>query len=437
MQGLDFSAMASASSAVPPFPEVFIGCQPILDRRQQLLAYELLFRSSETNCALVQDNLQATAQVIVTAFSEVGIGSALGHSRCFINVDECLLLSDLVELLPADRVTLELLESVPPSQVVVDRCRELRQRGFRFALDDFIYHPSHKPLIDVVDLIKLDLGQLKNAKLAQAVDQLKCRPLILLAEKVESHRAFAQCLALGFGLFQGYYFARPHLLVSKRIDPAMASILTALKLLAHEAETDCLEQTLKRDPILCASLLRLVNSVGVGRHAHPTSIRQAITVLGRRQLQRWLQLLLYAKPGSEFVASPLLSLAATRGKWMELLFSILSDGEDTFTDLAFMTGIFSLLDALFDVAMEDVVFSLDLTGELKAALLVRDGVLGAVLSLVERWEYGDFEQAAELAVPLQLTGVQMAQTQAEALRWSSNEVGHVVDATDSAADFSD
>jgi len=429
MEAIDPLAAALAPRPAPASPEVFVGCQPILDRRQQLLAYELLFRSGESNRARVQDDLQATSQVIVTAFSEVGIGSALGHSRCFINVDERLLLSEMVELLPADRVTLELLESVPPSKAVIDRCRALRQRGFRFALDDFIYHPSYESLFEVVDLIKLDLVQLKNGKLAPAVDRLKRWPLKLLAEKVESHRAFGQCLALGFGLFQGYYFARPHLLVSKRIDPARATVLNLLKLVAGEAETGALEQELKRDPVLCVSLLRLVNSVGLGLRIHLTSIRQAIAVLGRQQLQRWLQLLLYARSEGAAAADPLLRLAATRGKWMELLSIILSGGEDSFTDLAFMTGMFSLLDALFGVALEDIVFSLNLTGEVKAALLARDGELGAMLSLVEQWERGDFGQAVELAASLRLTGAQMAQAQTEALRWSG-EIGRAVDGAD-------
>jgi c-di-GMP-related signal transduction protein len=184
--------------------QLFLGRQPILDREQQLFAYELLFRNSASNAADVTDGIQATATVIVNAFAELGIAAALGNYRGFINVDEAFLFSDLLELLPRQSVVLEILETVPPSPAVIERCHALKAAGFSLALDDVIQlDPAFAELLALVEIIKVDIHALSDAELNQLVTTLKPLGKQLLAEKVDSREKMEACLKLGFSLFQG------------------------------------------------------------------------------------------------------------------------------------------------------------------------------------------------------------------------------------------
>jgi EAL and modified HD-GYP domain-containing signal transduction protein len=194
-------------------PEIFVARQPVLDRERNLIAYELLFRSSEGNAETASASAQAaTAGVVSRAFGDVGIDTVVGGAKAFINVDGASLMSDLIERLPADRVVIELLETISVDRSIVRRCRDLRAKGYRLALDDFMrYGPEYEPLLDLVDIVKVDVLSLDQASLSELVALLKPWRRTLLAEKVESLQHARDCLALGFELFQGYYFGRPAL----------------------------------------------------------------------------------------------------------------------------------------------------------------------------------------------------------------------------------
>ena len=293
--------------------QLFLGRQPILDREQRLHAYELLFRSGSRNFAEVTDGVQATATVIANAFSELGIEAALGSHRGFINVDEAFLFSDMLELLPRHAVVLEILETVPPTPAVVERCAALKAAGFTLALDDVIQlEPEFADLLALVEIVKVDIQPLSRVQLMQLVMKLKPLGKQLLAEKVDSREQMEQCLKLGFSLFQGYYFAKPTIIAGKKLDHSQLSLMKLMGLLLGDADTSELEAALKPEPGLTINLLRMTNSVGSGCTEKITSLGHAITVLGRRQLQRWLQLLVFASGSQGNTDNPLLMMAATR-----------------------------------------------------------------------------------------------------------------------------
>lgn len=194
---------------------VYLGRQPIFDRRQNLVAYELLYRSGAIDEAQVADSAVATAEVIRRGFRRIGINTVLGKAEGFLNVDAEMLFSKHIDLLPSHRLVLELLETVVVDDDIVERCRQLKQRGFRLALDDVsVYSDCNEPLFEIADVIKIDLPLLDEAGLAALVRQLKPYAGKLLAEKVETWERFQECSALGFQLFQGFFLARPALLVA-------------------------------------------------------------------------------------------------------------------------------------------------------------------------------------------------------------------------------
>jgi EAL and modified HD-GYP domain-containing signal transduction protein len=400
--------------------QLFLGRQPILDRNQHLVAYELLFRNGTRNAADVTDGVAATATVIANAFSELGIGDALGNCRGFINVDLEFLFNDVIELLPPQSVVLEILETVPPTEGVVERCRLLKKAGFTLALDDIVQlGPEYKDLLELVDIVKVDLPTLNRVELMQLAMKLKPTGKQMLAEKVDSREQMEQCLKLGFHLFQGYYFAKPTILAGKKLDHSQLSLVKLLGLLVSDAETSELENALKPEPGLTVNLLRMTNSVGAGCTEKITSLRHAITVLGRRQLQRWLQLLVFASGKQTGTANPLLMMAATRGRLMELLAAELRPADKLMADQAFMVGIMSLMPALIGQPITDIVAPLGLAANVRDALCAGSGELGDLLHLAESSENGDMTLLGSSLANLPGLGVKAVnRAQTQALQWA-------------------
>lgn len=400
---------------------VFLGRQPILDRKQELYAYELLFRSSTANNAAVNDDLAATASVISHAFGEIGIQQALGPYKGFINCDAALLLSDLPELLPPEKIVLEVLETVDVTPEIVERCTELKRNGFKIALDDFTHEVERwRPLLLLTDIVKVDLQQLDRHQLLATSKALQSYPLRLLAEKVDSREMVDVCKNLGYDFFQGYYFARPAMLAGQKLGQSQAALMRLMALVLQDAETSQLEDALKQQPGLAFNLLRLTNSVATGVRMKVTSLRHAITVLGRRQLQRWLQLVIYTNPDGKDFPSPLMHLAATRGRLIELLAARIKPGDKDFEGHAFLTGIMSLMPALLGTPMSNVLQGLPLESSVTEALLNRSGDLGAMLSLAESLENHDTESSRMLAQRLGLVASTVNSSLAQALAWAGN-----------------
>lgn len=402
--------------------QLFLGRQPILDRDQKLVAYELLFRNGTRNSAEVTDGVHATATVIVNAFAELGVEAALGKCRGYINVDEAFLFSDMLELLPRQSVVLEILETVPPTAAVIERCLALKAAGFTLALDDVIQlEPAYAELLALVEIVKVDIQPLSRVQLMQLVMKLKPMGKQLLAEKVDSREQMEQCLKLGFTLFQGYYFAKPTIIAGKRLEHSKLSLMKLMGLLLSDAETSKLEEALKPEPGLTVNLLRLTNSVGAGTAEKITSLRHAITVLGRRQLQRWLQLLVFSSGAQAGASNPLLMLAATRGRLMELLAEDLRPGDGALADRAFMAGIMSLMPALVGLPIAEIVAPLGLTGDVRDALCEGSGQLGDMLHLAESSESGDLETlTCNLAKLPGLSAKRLNQAQTSALQWANS-----------------
>ena len=376
-------------------PQVFLGRQPILGREQQLLAYELLFRNgviATGNQAEVFDPTQATSTVIANAFTEFSISESLGPYRAYINVDQDFLFSDLIEALPAQLIVLEILETIKPTPEVVARCQQLHDMGFAIALDDVVdIPPDFLPLVQLADIIKINLLGTPADRLESMVAKLKPFGKKLLAEKVETAEQLAHCQRLGFDFFQGYFFAKPTIISGRKLNPSQLALLRLLALVMRDADTADIENAFKQEPGLTVNMLRLTNSVSSGLTTRVTSLRHAITILGRRQIQRWLQLLIYTNPqaGDKHGGNPLLQLAATRGRLMELLSERVQPKNHEFAEQAFMVGIMSLMPTLLGIAMPDIIAQLPVSPRVSQALVDRVGQHGLLLQLVEATEQPD------------------------------------------------
>lgn len=397
-----------------------LGRQPILNCKEELVAYELLFRAPGSVTADVMDSSQATASVIVNTLTGFGIQEIMGDHKGFINVDLDLLMDDSLNILPKDSVVLELLETIPVTPELIERCRFLRESGFTLALDDHEYDPSYEELYHIVDIVKIDLTLTPLDRLEEMVGRFKDYPLQLLAEKVETPEEFRRCRDLGFHLFQGYYFARPSIIEKRRMDESGTTLMKLMRLLAEDADMVEIEKAFKESPGLTYKLLLLVNSIGTGLRNRIETLRHALSILGRQQIQRWVQLALIASGDSRgLTTNPLLDLAAVRAGFMEnmAICQGRADRNGDGSEKAFMTGILSILEKVYDISMDEVVASLSLSDDVAAALIERQGTLGKLLKVAELVERMEFTQLGPHLDEMHVTIGDVIESQQKSFTW--------------------
>lgn len=404
--------------------EAFLGRLPILDRKQNLVAFELLFRSSEQNKVNVTDNSAASANVIIDTYGQLGIDKVMGKRRGFIKVDESLLMDDSLLLLPKKHVIFEILRSVAFTDEVIQRCKELRHNGYQLAISNVTTLGDQlDQIMPLVNVVKIDprMENMDEQVLRGLLRKLKRWPVLLLAEKVEDRQTARYCLGLGFHMLQGFYFAQPEVISGKRIDPAKLSLLKLMLLIVRDKDVSEIENELKFQPGLSYNLLRIVNSASMGLPTTVNSIKRAIMILGRKQLQRWVQILLYtAKKNSSSEADALMQTATVRGKLLELIATRDRPHDKNHQDRAFMVGILSLLDSLLGMKMEDLIKTLSIQKDMCEALISRRGYLGRQLELIEAHERGDFELAQSILNELGfLQMYDLTQMELEALSWAN------------------
>jgi EAL and modified HD-GYP domain-containing signal transduction protein len=401
--------------------DAFVARQPILDRRQSIAAYELLFRDgAAASGAAIDQPSRATARVAIDTFVTMGTASVLGDRRGFLNADLELLASEALEALPTEQIVLEVLESVPAWAHA--RCLELRRAGFALALDDYVPGDPRRPMLDAADFVKVDLVLTPGAELPALVRELRDSGAQLVAEKVETRDDFQRCLDLGFDFFQGYYFAKPVTLSARRHDPERTALLEAFRALSEDTEVVELENCFKRHTDLGIHVLRFANSAGMGSRTKIATLQHAIMYLGIVPLRRWVLLMLYGGSDASAGAGPLAELAAVRGRLLELLLDAVDPelASQVSKECAFLAGMLSLADALLERDLGEVIDELRVDPVIREATLERRGTLGLLLRAVECLEQGNFTELAERLREAGMPTEALADAQREAYGWIRN-----------------
>lgn len=394
----------------------YLGRQPILNSSHHVIGYELLFRNPECQSdARFSCGTAATATVLMNFLGNMGMDAVVGNKKAFINFDREMLASDIIDILPKDRVVLEFLEHISPEPEIIERCQKLASEGFVFALDDFIYRGDCcDSLLKFAKLVKIDLLVHDDESLKEHVQLCQDNGLEMLAEKVESYEVFRRCKELGFSLFQGYFFTKPVTLSRKDIP---ADKMSVLRLMDEVRRTDNLQQLASEISLnlaICYKLLRFINSAGLSRGRKIEQVGDAVIMLGKDRLYRWLSLLLYAESNQD-EGSALFSTALVRGRMMEVL------GEEKLPGHAgnlFVTGMFSLLEALLDMPMTHVLREIELPQAISDALLENSGPCAPFLELVRTLETGDADTIHALSVRLGLDSEHINRAQMEAAAFS-------------------
>jgi EAL and modified HD-GYP domain-containing signal transduction protein len=361
--------------------------------------------------------------------AQLGLPRAVGDAVAFLNADTEVLMSDIFAFLPRERTVIELVGSVEASEKVLWRLAELAGHGFRFAAEASAHGSRLGRLLPLLDYVKVDLRAMPVVTMLSLVPRLRGTGKRLIAEKVESQSEYKTCLDLGFDYFQGFYFARPSVIAGRKLSPSQLAVVELMTLVTSDADNAEVERAIKRDVTLSINLLRIVNTPAAGLRQRVDSLGQALIVLGRRQLQRWLQIMLYAEPDNHGHANtPLLMLASTRARLMELLAQRLRPGQRQVADIAFTIGIMSLMDTLFCVPMADLVEQIPVSEEISRALLQRTGFFGELLRLAESIE--QMEEGAGDMLPtlreLADSGDDLVELEMAAFEWSDKVVRYAL-----------
>jgi len=393
-----------------------IGRQPIVNSQQEIIGYEFFFRNDQNGAnAPFEEDIQTCAKILSTTMDEMHENWLLGQQLAFINVDRVMLSSVFLELMPAEKTVLEVVNSVEVTAEIIERCRELKTNKFKIALDNPQHHTQLEALIPYADYIKLDMRDVDIALATQWLKKYQATGCQLIAEKVEQNAQFTALLEAGYQQFQGYFYARPESLNSKVINPSFDGVLHLLNLVSQDAENKTIENGFKRDTTLSYKLLRYINSVGFGLSCEVQSIGHALTILGRNQLYRWLTLLMVTA-GNNSSSPALMKTSITRGRLTELLGEPFFEKRDR--DNLFVVGVFSLLDIMLKVPMETVLEKLQLPEAIVDALVRREGIFGPFLKLTEACEDANNEEILQLAAMLQLNPDKVNQCHMDALAWT-------------------
>lgn len=376
----------------------YLARQPILDQNRKLYGYELLFRDGVANCFPNINADEATSKLITEHHLLMGVEKITGGVQAFINFSADTLIHHFPTSIDPKSMVIEILETVPISNELLVACRELHRMGYKLALDDHDFDPKWDIFFPYVSVIKVDVRQFDLLQVSQFVSRVRQHQVTLLAEKVETAEEFQKLKELGFELFQGYFFAKPEMLKHKKI---ASNKLNLLMLIAESSKVNLdfnqLSAIVERDLGLSYKLLRFVNSSSFAREKAIGSLKHAMVYMGEAELKKFIALLALANL-SEDGPNELLNMSMVRARFCDRLAALKGDAMNP--PSAFLTGLFSLVDALLEQPLENLLNDLPILAEIKVALLENTGHLGQYLLLAKAFEYGDWALQQQLSAEI-------------------------------------
>ncbi|MCK5336542.1 MAG: HDOD domain-containing protein, partial [Gammaproteobacteria bacterium] len=368
--------------------DIYIARQPIYDSSLEIIGYELLYRDSERNTAEFDDGNHASSETIVNSFIHIGIDNLVGTSLAFVNLPSEFILNNALIPMFHEQSVLEILEDIEPTEEIISGLIKLKDKGYKIALDDFVYAEKMGPVLALADFIKIDVLEYQPEELTKLIKLLRNKVKAkLVAEKVETQQLFDYCNELNFDYYQGYFFCYPQMVIEKNIPVNKVVVMTLIsKIQNQDTEIEELEDILAQDVTLTYKLLRYINSAAFSLRREIDSIKDAIVLLGLDAIKNWASLILMSKIIGD-KSEQLIVTALVRAKMSELLaYHVNPEIEKQ----AFICGLFSVLDALMDKPMIDLLDTIILSPQIKFALLDYENDLGIILKNCILYEKAQF-----------------------------------------------
>lgn len=390
----------------------YVARQPIFDREEAVFGYELLFRDGLEN-AFNGDTDEASRATVDNSLL-MGLDVLCDGRRAFVNCTRDTLIKGLIRLLPSTITVVEILETVPADPDVMAACVGLKEAGYTIALDDYVAGDAREPLAAIADIIKVEMQLTNHEERKNLIRQFSLKHCRMLAEKIETYEEFARARDLGFVYFQGYFFRRPEMMATHDMPASRLNYLRMLQEVSRpELNVPALERLIKTEASVCYRLLRYLNSAIFGFKTEIHSVRHALSILGERDVRRWVRLVAAVGAGHEKPSDLVLS-SLVRGRFGELLAPRVPHGE---SDL-FLMGLLSLIDAMLETPMAEILEKIPLDHATKAVLLGRPSPLRSVFQLMLAHESGEWEAAASLSEALKLDSEDVASCYWQAQQWA-------------------
>ena len=398
--------------------EYFLARQPIFDTKKKVYGYELLYRGSIKNIYNSIDPDSATVDVIINTFIQEGILKIVENKKAFINFTKELIEKEFPSLLPKDIVVIEILEDIHPDESFLKIIKNLKNKGYIIAIDDFIFQEHLLLFVELADIIKVDFLELPlNDDRARVVKEFKKYNIKFLAEKVETIEDYNIGKELGYELFQGYFFSKPQLIKGRKIPENKIVYLQLINEASKpDLDFDKIENILKQDVSLIVRLLRYVNSPFFGFRSKIESVRHALALLGEKEFKKWISLISLVHLGGKF-QEELIKLALTRAKLFEELSkhsSILLN----YKDKLFLTGILSTVDAILQKPMEEILDDLNIADDIKEALLGKRNVLNEMIELAKAVEYSRWDEIDKFLIKYKINQKDFNSSYVNAIVWT-------------------
>ncbi len=398
--------------------EYFLARQPIFNTKKKVYGYELFYRDSIKNVYNSLDPESATVDVIINTFIQEGILKIVENKKAFINFTKELIEKEFPSLLPKDIVVVEILEDIHPDENFLKIIKNLKNKGYIIAIDDFIFQEHLLLFVELADIIKVDFLELpSNEDRAKVVKEFKKYNIKFLAEKVETIEDYNTGKKLGYELFQGYFFSKPQLIKGRKIPE---NKIVYLQIINEASKPDLdfnkIEKMLKRDVSLPIKLLRYVNSPFFGFRNKIESVRHALALLGEIEFKKWISLISLVHLGGKF-QEELIKLALTRAKLFEELSkhsSILLN----YKDKLFLTGILSTVDAILQKPMEEILDDLNISDDIKEALLGKRNVLNEMIELAKAVEYSRWDEIDKFLIKYEINQKDFNSSYVNAIVWT-------------------
>lgn len=396
--------------------EVFVARQPIFDRNLKVIAYELLYRSSYENTFVNHDPDKATYEVISNSLLLIGIEALTGGKKAFINFTGNLLVDKIMKTLPKHLIAIEILENVEPDAEIINVCRELKELGYLIVLDDFVYHPKIQSFIELADIVKVDFLSTASRERSRVLGRFDRSKVKFLAEKVETKEDFEQGFQLGYEYFQGYFFSKPVIVKGRDISSYKMTYLKIIQEINHgEPDFNRIAEIIARDVSLSYKLLHYINSAAFGIKTSIQSIKHALVLLGTEEVKKWVTLIVLRGIGMD-KPDEIMRTSAVRAKFGELLASLTTCHQ--LANEFFLMGLFSMIDALVDRPIYEIMCELPVPEGVQKALLGKPGFHRRVYTLVVSYEKGRWEEFNKTAAILNINIDEVPKKYLAALDWA-------------------
>ncbi|MDR0425035.1 MAG: HDOD domain-containing protein [Clostridiales Family XIII bacterium] len=404
--------------------ENFVARQPIFNRNNEVIAYELLYRKDKEKNSYDEsvDPDQATRKTIINSFVEIGLEKLTNGKKAYVNFTERHILDNMASLLPPDMLVVEILENIKPTDEVLNACMGLKNLGFNIALDDFIICDENFKFLEYADIVKVDFLSTDLQVICDFVNCLKTMrsgrsgPIHLLAEKIEDDAMYRKAIELGFHYFQGYFFSRPVIVAGRSLRPLTVNRFRLLKLvMTPDFDYHQLSEVIRQDVALSYRLLRLVNSAYFAFSTTISNIRQALVILGMTEVKKWVALMCLMEINPDKTAE-ITRMSLVRARFLERIAPLI--GMRTKSETLYLIGMFSMIDVIMESPMEEIMEQISLDEDVSMPLIEKSGVCYELLKIIIYYEKGDFEEAIEQARICGLCENDLTEAYMEAVQWS-------------------